>query len=545
MRLYHRTNFYFLRSIILLFLTTFAWGCTTTRPTQGLITVNIVLGDQTNQVKIASGSNVQEALSAAQINLNTLDRVEPPLYTLMMQDSSVKVTRVKEEYYSEQIIIPFEQQILRNEALSEGESRLSQAGVNGLEEVTHRRVFEDNVEVSDSLVKAVIVKEAIPEIVIVGSTATFSAVSIPGKIVYLSAGNAWIIENNTGDRRCVVATGDLDGRIFTLSNNGEYLLFTRFSQADETINSLWMALLMRNPVQVIDLGVENIIHFAEFDSSSTVVAYSTADWRETSPGWQANNDLYEVSVSPDGQLGIASVDLEANSGGLYGWWGMEFSWAPDQIQFLYTRPDGIGIISRDDGAQKPILTIAPYQTGGNWAWVPGAAWSPDGNVIYSVNHASDNGESPQEVQSFNLVAIPLMGGSPVDLVKNVGMFAYPEPSPMSLNSALIYDESGDIHNQHVFSVAYLQAIFPDQSETSEYSLYTIDRDGSNQKRLFLEEGTAGLDPQHVVWSPAKIGNGWDYAIAVIYNGNIWIIDAITGAAQQITGDGLTSRVDWR
>src|SRR4030042_1116876 len=127
---------------------------------------------------------------------------------------------------------------------------------------------------------------------------------------------------------------------------------------------------------------------------------------------------------------------------------MEFSWAPDQAQFLYTQPDGIGIISKGDGAQKPILIIAPYQTGGNWAWVPGAAWSPDGNVIYSVNHASDNGDNPQEVQSFNLVAIPLMGGSPVDLVKNVGMFAYPEPSPMSPNSALIYDESGDIHNQH-------------------------------------------------------------------------------------------------
>ncbi len=111
------------------------------------------MGDQTSQVNIASGSNVQEALNAAQISLGALDRVDPPLYTLLMQESSVKVTRVSEEYYSEQIIIPFEQQILRNEALPEGERRLSQAGVNGLEEVTHRRVFEDNVEVSDSIDK--------------------------------------------------------------------------------------------------------------------------------------------------------------------------------------------------------------------------------------------------------------------------------------------------------------------------------------------------------------------------------------------------------
>ncbi len=390
-----------------------------------------------------------------------------------------------------------------------------------------------------------IIKEAIPEIVIVGSVATFTSVSIPGKIAYLSGGNAWIIENNTGNRRSVVATGDLDGRIFTLSKNGEYLLYTRFSKDEETINSLWMALLMRNPAQLIDLGVKNVIHFAEFDPSSTVVAYSTADWRETSPGWQANNDLYEVSVNPDGPNGIPSMVLGANSGGVYGWWGVEYSWAPDQAQFLYTRPDGIGVFYRGDGAQKSILSISPYQSGGNWAWVPGAAWSPDGNVIYAVNHASYNGDGTQDVQRFDLVAIPLMGGSPVDLVKNVGMFAYPEPSPMSQNKELIYDESGEIHNQQVFSVAYLQAIFTEQSDTSEYSLYTIDRDGSNQKKLFPEEGVTGLDPQHVVWSPAEIGNGWEYAIAVIYNGNIWMIDARTGAAQQITGDGLTSRVDWR
>jgi hypothetical protein len=73
----------------------------------------------------------------------------------------------------------------------------------------------------------------------------------------------------------------------------------------------------------------------------------------------------------------------------------------------------------------------------------------------------------------------------------------------------------------------------------------MDRDGSNQKSVFPQESANGIDPQHVIWSPDSIGNGWDYAIALIYNGDIWMIDARTGAAQQITGDGLTNRIDWR
>ena len=78
--------------------------------------------------------------------------------------------------------------------------------------------------------------------------------------------------------------------------------------------------------------------------------------------------------------------LEPNSGGVYGWWGMDFSWSPDPDILLYTRPDGIGKVRISDGSMTSIYSITPYQTGGNWAWVPGATWSPEGNVIYFVDH---------------------------------------------------------------------------------------------------------------------------------------------------------------
>jgi hypothetical protein len=545
LRLYHRTYYNSLWYIIVISLSIVVGGCSAPQVTQELITISIASDNKEMQEKIPSGSTVGEALEAAQITLGELDKVDPPSNTVLTDGLQVKVTRVKDEYYIEQVTVPFEHQELRNEALPEGERRLSQPGVNGMNEITYHRVFEDGVEVSNSAVKTTVIKEAIPEIVMIGSKSTFSSVNIPGKIVYLSAGNAWLIENNTGNRTCVVSSGDLDGRIFSLSKDGKFLLFTRYATGDNEINSLWAVSLATNPVKIIDLGVENIVHFAEFDPGSTIVAYSTVEWREAAPGWQANNDLYEISVSKNGFVGSPKMDLDANSGGVYGWWGAEYSWAPSSSQFLYSRPDSVGLFNKDAGTLSTLLNITPYQTGGDWAWVPGVSWSPSGNVVYSVNHVSSETMIEGDSQEFDLVAIPLTGGTLIDLVKNVGMFAYPVTSPFKHKSNFISSGSGDALGQDAFSVAYLQAIFPDQSETSGYRLFVVDRDGSNPRSLFPEEGAVGLDPQQVVWSPSSMETNGEYAIAVIYNGNIWIIDSQAGAAQQITGDGLSSRVDWR
>src|SRR4030066_2430476 len=147
--------------MIILLLSIFVWGCSAPRVTQELITINITSDQKDIQIKITTGSTVQEVLKSAGITLNEMDRVEPPIYTVLSEDSQVTVTRVKEEYYIEQEVIPFEHQELRNEALSIGERLLSQPGVNGLQEITYLRVFEDDVEASNSVVKTEILQEAI------------------------------------------------------------------------------------------------------------------------------------------------------------------------------------------------------------------------------------------------------------------------------------------------------------------------------------------------------------------------------------------------
>jgi hypothetical protein len=189
------------------------------------------------------------------------------------------------------------------------------------------------------------------------------------------------------------------------------------------------------------------------------------------------------------------------------------------------------------------LEFHPLQTHASWAWVPGVTWGPDGKALYTIDHAAPPGTLlPEESQLFDLTAIPLEGGAPIEVISQVGMFAYPLASPLQAQPS----------GEQSYQVAYLQASFPDQSETSRYRIMVMDRDGSNRQFLFPAEGTQGLIPQREwgAWSPAPMPETGHNALAVIYQGNLWLVDAGAGQAQnpaawQITGDELTSRVVWR
>lgn len=542
MRLYHRLT------ILLVCLLSALAGCTPPQVTQpSQIAVRLAADGRTAEFMLPAGSTVEDALRLAGVTLSSLDRTNPPLFTLLTDGSEVQVIRVTEEFTIEQIVLPFDRLTVKNESLPEGETRLVQPGVNGLQEVTYRRVYEDNVEVSVSPVKVVTLQEPVAEIVMVGSQTPFVQVAIPGQLAYISSGNAWVMEGTTANRRPVVTTGDLDGRVFKLSADGAWLLFTRRSEEEGTINSLWAAKIDDDSGLLIDLEVQNVIHFADWVPTSTLrVAYSTVEPREAAPGWQANNNLELVSFSTTGWLSRRVVAVEPNSGGIYGWWGTSFAWAPDGLRLAYARPDGIGILDlrdEEETFEAPLLKITPLQTQGDWAWVPGLAWAPTGGALYTVEHpASAEIASAEQSPIFNLAAVLLEQEMAIPLVPQTGMFAYPTPSPVQTLPS----------GEQAYEIAYLQAIFPTQSDASRYRLVVMDRDGSNRRVLFPEEGAPGLDPQQPVWAPQPsagngnpAGAGIGYWIAVIYQGNLWLVHSQTGEARQLTGDGLIDRVDWR
>ncbi len=496
---------------------------------------------QTIEENIPAGSTVQQALNAAKLDLGSLDRTDPAPFSVLSDEAEVKLIRVSEKFEVVQTVVPFEHQTLRNESLPEGKENevYLQNGKNGLQEITYRKVYEDGVEVSSSPIKSVTIEQPVPEIVMIGIQSPLVPVTIPGRLIILRDGNAWLIEESTGNRRAIVTTGDLDGRVFSLSDDKNWLLFTRRSEVEDEINTLWVMDIRDETGKLIDLKVSNVVHFADWvPNSNSKVIFSTVEPRSTAPGWQANNDLNVFSVSPSGWTSKQTVILEPNSGGVYGWWGSSFAWSPDRETLAIARPDGISLVNFYNGEVQSVSDIVPLQTRGDWAWVPPIAWSPDGRTIFTIDHVPPPGSlSPEESPIFDLAAIPMGAGGIIHMISQAGMFAYPIVSPITPKA------SGEL----AYQVAYLQAIFPTQSETSRYRLGVMDRDGSNQQVIFPAEGTPGLDPQQNwgAWSPEPLPESGHSAIALIYQGNLWLVDTETSRGQQVTGDGLTTRVIWK
>jgi resuscitation-promoting factor RpfB len=524
-------RFFLRRSIFIVFLTaTLLESCRSPQVRSADITISITADGESRTIIVPAGSTVTQALQSAGITVASQDRLEPPAYTVLGDGNSVTLTRVKEVFETEQQIIPFERQVVRNESLPEGETRLVQAGVNGLEELTYRRVLEDDVEISKSVVKSVILKEAVPEIMMVGAQSSFAPLPIPGRLVYLAGGNVWSIDTSTANRTALVTTGDLDGRIFALSPNGNYLIFTRKSTkpADQEINTLWA--VRTDGGKPVSTGISNVVHFADWIPGTNSIAYSTVEPRSTAPGWQANNDLHRYSVT----TGAKAKVLDASSGGVYGWWGMTFAFSAEG-RLAYARPDGIGLVDLDGKYLKPLLSITPFNTHSDWAWLPAITWGADGTTLYYVSHAPPPSlVSEEDSPIFDVNVILLENKTTIPIAQQSGMFAYPSVSSLQTSST-----------ERPYQVAYLQAIFPSQSETSRYRVVVMDRDGSNRRTIFPANDAPGLEPQTLAWAPDVIeGQSGDF-IALIYQGNLWLVDSGNGQAYQVTGDGLVTRMDWK
>lgn len=473
---------------------------------------------------------VRDVLRELGISLATQDRITPGEFSPLTAGMTITIVRIVEELELQEVEIPFEQQTVRNEGLPEGETRLLQTGQNGVEELTFRIVYEDGEQVSHSAVRRTVLVEPIPEIIMVGSQSTFTIIPVTGTLAYLSAGNAWVMRESSSSRQPLTISSDLDGRVFSISPEGDYLLYTRNTGEEDTFNTLWAISTFGTDDLPIDLEVENVLWADWSPTELRTVAYSSGEPRERAPGWQANNNLILIEFDEDGLItGEANELLGSSAGGIYGWYGTNFSWAPDGRKLAYAQADTIGLITLDgtDAAtQFPIAAFPPFKTYSDWVWNPWLTWSPDSNILYTVLHGPSLGlEAPEDSPVFDVAAIAVDGSFDAALVSRAGMWAAPIPSPP-------VTERGD------FQLAFLQAQTPLESVTSRYRITLIDRDGSNAILVFPPEGEPGLTPQTISWSPDGT------QLAAVWNGNLWIVDVATGLAQQLTGDGQTTNPDW-
>jgi len=505
---------------------------------EGLVRVEIAADGMVEEYEVLESATVGDALDIAGISLSGKDRSEPAADLSVSAGAQIRVIRVEEEIETEQEVIPFEVIRQPTENLPSGQEKLLQAGKNGVREIVSVRVFENGEEVSFSEVSSVVIEDPIDEIILVGMQSSIAPVDLPSPLVYLSNGNAWLMEQSTANRSLIVSTGDLDGRIFSLSENGEWLLFTRAEEDEDLINSLWAVNIESPQDSLIGLDTFNIIHYADWvPGNESWFAFSSVEPRLSAPGWQANNNLELKVFSDNGWTTQVNLLQETNFGGVYGWWGTDFQFSPEGDFVAYTSPDQVGLISYEDAEKTSLIEIVPYKTQGDWAWMPGVEVGPLGNVIFTVDHGSQDGSQvDEESPVFDLVAVPLTGGGVRKLVSDVGMFAYPLASPVTAKP------SGEASYQ----VAYLQSIFPEQSATSNYRVSVMDRDGSNQQVIFPALDRPGLAPSSNwgAWSPTPSLESGFYPLGVIYEGDIWILEPETGFAWQVTGDGRVQGLDW-
>ncbi len=534
----------FHRFLVFSLLTLLISGCLAPQVSQSNVTlqINLEADGKKYPLQVSAGSTVADALQTADLQVGTLDKVEPPLYTILTDGLTIKITRGREEFETQQTVIAYEQQIVRNESLPQGETRIIQRGQNGVKEITYRKYFENDTLVNTNISRITILEPALPQIVMVGVRAPFAPLPIPGKLVYLAGGSVWLMEGSTSNRIPLPVTDDPqtppDGRILRLSPDKRWLLYTRKSSkpAEDEINTLWVLDISNPKAKPINLRTPNVIHFADFDPlASLTILYSTVEPRSAPPGWQANNDLYRMKFGANGNLGVREKIIEANTGGVYGWWGTDYFWSPTGNLLAYSRPDEIGIVSFREKRLLPLLENTPLQTRSDWALIPPVGWGADGRTLFVVTHAPPPGlVNPEESPNFDLSALSLDSDALVRIKQQSGMFAYPTAS-----------RAGQQGEESAYYVAYLQASLPQQSDISGYQLVLMDRDGSNRRTVFPKPGSPGLEPQIPAWSPSAPSFTEGDFVAVIYEGNLWMIDAATGEATQVTDDGLIQVIDWK
>ncbi len=521
MALYQRAVF---RNFLTIFLLCLLSACAPAAEFTPDISVSIEADGSSRELTIPAGSTVRDLVDLAGIELGVVDRTEPSINSELFDEDSVRVIRVEERFETEQVVMPFVSRTIQNESLPTGEQRLIQNGANGLEEVTYHVRIENGEQISRTRVSSIIITDPVEEIIMIGAQSPFSSVDISGRMAFLAAGNAWLLESNSGARRAVVTTGDLDGRVFEISPDGEWLLFTRQSETD--INELWVASLDDDSGLLLDLRVANIIHYAGWvpGDADNEIAFSTVEPSVTAPGWQANNDLQFLNFETSGDVSSPLVVLPAREDSQYSWWGTSYAVTSEGSLFAFARPDAVGLVDQGSDDLEILLSLTAYQTGSDWAWMPGLSWSPDGELIYTVDHAEQPDSAQQERSPiFDLVAIEVDSDDMNVIAESVGMFAQPVVAP---------DGS---------QIAFLRAFTPLQSDISAYELMVATPEGAALS-LFPPEGAPGLTPQRIAWSPTSDTGP---IIAFIYQGDLWVVNVLTGEANQLTGDGLVTAVSWR
>jgi Tol biopolymer transport system component len=231
------------------------------------------------------------------------------------------------------------------------------------------------------------------------------------------------------------------------------------------------------------------------------------------------------------------IDRSNGGGGLLGWWGTQYQWSPNGQYLAWIRADSVGLVdleTGDLGLSQPLLNFPLYSVSGEWSWRTTVSWSPDSTLLIATIHGPPVGSEREEFSPvFNIAATSVDHTFTVNIVERAGIWSSPRYSP-----EIQEPESPFVTGY----IAFLRARNWESSVSGEYDLVVADRDGSNARIIFPEEGRPGLVAQQFAqdftWSPDG------RQLAFIYQGNLWMVDVESGVAHQLTLDGGASKPVW-
>lgn len=508
--------------------------------TEDNLLISIIADGRERTFVLSQSMTVDEFLSQSDINitLSNTDRLSPPRFTQLTDGMKVTIVRVTETSECERVEIPFQREIVQNEGLAPEEERLIRVGQNGVQEVCYRTIYEDGVaqnRIPDS--QPTVLTPPLNEVVIVGIRTQVEPLPLVGTLLYINNKNAWVIKGNTTAKRPLTTAGNLDSLVLAASSDGRYAIYTAKTSTEESfLNQLWLIETSGNNAP-LELAATNVIHAEWVPQTQDTISYSTGEPQAIFPFWRALNNWWsmQIDLRTGRSLNIRNVVPES-SGGLLGWWGTVFRWSPSGERLGWVRADSSGIVT-PRGELQPIAQYPFFRTTQNWSWRADLSWSFDGQLLATTIHGAPVGNEPPETSpAFDTVVYDVSGTFQALVAPTAGMWSSPKFSPPVNNP-----NSEFAHGY----LAYLKAREPYNSINGEYDLIVADRDGSNARVIFPRANQAGITtkdfgitPQDFTWSPDA-----NY-LAVIYQGNLWVIDVISGASYQMTFDGQSEHPVW-
>lgn len=511
------------------------------RSQQQNIVVSLVSDGRERIFQYTSPVTVEQFLFDANAEWDDNDRISHPLFTQITDGMRVTLVRVEETIECQQEEIPYERSIVPSEGLAPNEERLVQAGKNGVQEICFRTITEDGRPGERVRVgQPTIIIEPEDEVIFIGITESIEPIPIWGTLAYINNGNAWVIKGTSTAKRNLTTEGLLDSHVFALSEDGRYLLYTDTNTGDDNFfNQLWLIETSENS-QSVKLVPTDVLYADWVPGRANTISYSTGEKQQLPPFWKAFNNLSIIRIDLQTGATLSVEPLIGESlGGLYGWWGTVYEWSPDGRVLAWVRADSLGMVDLESGELlPPILNYPVFNTAQDWSWRANVSWSWDGERLATIIHGPPLGtEPPENSPVFNLLVTNPEGDFEALVYDSVGMWATPKFSPQ-------VTRDGDAFPRGY--LAYLRSRRPHNSRTGDYDLVVADRDGSNARVVFpdpnlpgITSSDFGLTPQNFTWSP----NGQQ--IAVVYQGNLWVVDVESGASYQLTFDGRSSNPVWK